>query len=169
MTSLLKKVPTPLILVAVLGGCTAITEGPKFLWGANVEQRASEMGRVCLGKSRLGHIANPITWFLTPPHAYWFANSDKVGEQKYSKGIWIVQSYGVNREKGQWATLSMIDVNKERWAYLGDVESDSEKKVADNFDKPDWKNIKDLKYDAWISNAMDWIRNGKPSSANYCE
>jgi len=168
MTSLLKKIPTPLILLAILGGCTTVTEGPKFLWGSNVERQASEMGRVCLGKSDLAHIANPITWFLTPPDSYWFAKSDQVQEHKYLNDVWVVQSYGVNLEEGQWASLSLIDVNKERWAYLGDLETDSKREITKRFDNPDWDNLKDLKNDVWIGNAIDWIKNGKPSSANYC-
>ena len=117
------------------------------------------MGRVCLGESGLGHIANPITWFLTPPHSYWFAKSDQVQEHKYLNDVWVVQSYGVNLEEGQWASLSLIDVNKERWAYLGDEQI--AKEITKRFDNPDWDNLKDLKNDVWIGNAIDWIKKNQ--------
>ena len=171
MTSLFDKIPAPLILVATLGGCTAVTEGPKFLWGSNVERRASEMGRVCLGESGYRHIANPITWFLPSPHSYWFAKSDQVQEHKYLNGVWVVQSYGVNLEEGQWVSLSLIDVNKERIAYLGDLETDSKQEITKKFDNPDWKNLNDPNFNGvvWVGNAIDWINNGKQSNANYCD
>lgn len=138
------------------------------MWGANVERRASEMGRICLGASGLGHIANPITWFLTPPDSYWFVKADQVREHNNLRGIWIVQSYRVNFDDGQSASLSLIDPIKGRWAYLGDVEADSKQKITQNFDTPDWTSIKELPKDVWIRNAIDWINAGKPRETSYC-
>jgi hypothetical protein len=169
MTYLLKRILAPLVLLAVIGGCTVVTEGPKFLWGVNVKRRAIEMGRVCLGASGLGHIANPITWFIAPPNSYWFTKADQVSEHNYLKGIWVVQSYRVNIEEGQRASLSLIDTKRERWAYLGDAEEDSKQEISRKFDDPEWQNLKDLKNDVWIGNAIDWIRNSKPKDADYCD
>jgi len=169
MASLFKKLRISLLLIAILGGCTVISDGPKFIWGSNVRRKASEMGRVCLGKMEMGHIANPITWFITPPVSYWLAKPKHVNEHNHYKDIWLVQSTNVDFDEGQTFTFSVIDVNKERWAYLGDPETDKKEDVEKAFDKPDWRNLKDMKHDVWIANTIDWIKKGKPKSANYCD
>jgi len=169
MNNSLKSLLTPLALVGILGGCTVLTEGPKFLWAQNADRKARELNWVCLGKSEVGQLVNPITWFITGPNTFWFANPRQVGKQNYMENTWVIQTYRADIEDGQWVSLSLLDTSKKRWAYLGDPETDDKRKVEENFDNPEWKNVADLKNDAWIANAIDWINNGKPISANYCD
>lgn len=170
MTSLPKKITAPLILLAALGGCTAFYEGPRFLWGAGVKRNASEMGLVCLGASGLGNIINPITWFLTPPDSYWFARANLATERNHSKGIWIVLLDIISYGKDPLTFVVLIDVKTERRALLGDFHAtDSPKEILKSLDSPDWKNLDDIVHDVWTSNAIDWIKNGKPETANYCD
>lgn len=169
MTSLLKKIPVPLILLAILGGWTVVNEGPKFLWGANVERHSSDMGRICLGATTLGHIANPITWFLAPPDSYFYVAPRQVSEYQDQKGIWLVQLYRVRWREGQTASAYVFDVNREAVAYLGDAEMDSPQEIAEEFENPDWSALRDLGNNVWAKNAIDWIQNGKSSTADYCD
>lgn len=169
MKQAFKSLLTPITILAILGGCTAVTEGPKFLWGANAQRKAKELGWVCLGQTKVGQLINPLTWFVTGPNTYWFAKPAQVKTQKYLRDVWVVQTYRVNHEDGQTVGLSLLDTDNERWAYLGDPETDQKSELTRNFDNPKWEDAKTLKDHAWFKNAMDWIKNGKPSKASYCD
>lgn len=165
MNNSLKLVLTPLALVGILSGCTVLTEGPKFLWAYNAGRKARDLGWVCLGKSEVGQLINPITWFIKVPNTFIFASPRQTVRQKHMKDIWVIQTYRADLEDGQWVSLSLLDVNKKRWAYLGDPEADTKTEIEKKFDNPEWENVSDT----WITNAIDWINKGQPKSANYCD
>lgn len=106
------------------------------------------MSRICLGKKGLGHIANPFTWFFKPPHSYMFSKAMYVREHRQLEGIWLVVHFLEHIQEGQHESVSLIDVKRGRYAFIGDA-NDVAKVVdiADPVDNAEWEYLADQKND----------------------
>lgn len=152
-----------LIALLILGGCTAIQAGPKFLWSSNVIKKAEGMNWICVGSMRAGEIVNPVTWFFPPPVRHYFVKQDNALLLPGSSTEWIVQKNMIDFDEGQIAYYFLYDTVSNKIAYVSS-NSTSKSDFKKNINNPDWKDLKT----EWDKNVLRWLKDGKSLNPSYC-
>ena len=158
-----KQLSGAIILLLALGGCTALTEGPKLIWGQNVIKRAESLNWICVGTNHLGELINPITWFWTPPITYIFVQQENARTISGSSSDWLVQEDRIEFGKGSSTFYVRHDTANSKIAYIGD-ESTPETEIKERMGSPKWEEPKT----AWTKNTLEWLKQGKPKNSRYC-
>ncbi|WP_255142798.1 hypothetical protein [Synechococcus sp. EJ6-Ellesmere] len=158
-----EHVTRTLIALLILGGCTAIQAGPKFLWSSNVFKKAEGMNWICVGSMRVGEIVNPVTWFFPPPARHYFVKQDKALLLPDSSTEWIVQKNMIDFDEGQITYYYLYDTVSNKGAYISS-NSASESDFKKNISNPDWKDLET----EWDKNILRWLKDGKPLNPSYC-
>lgn len=152
-----------LILLSILSGCTAIQEGPKFIWSSNLLKKADSVNWICVGTMRVGELINPVTWFWTPPVSHVFVKQDKAQLQPDSDSEWVVVQNTIDYNEGQTVAFILYDTVSNKTAYIASDDT-SETDFQMNMRNPDWKNPET----EWSRNTLRWLKDGKPLNASFC-
>jgi hypothetical protein len=159
-----EQITGTLVALLIMGGCTALQTGPKYIWSSNVMRKAKEMNWVCVGTMRVGDIVNPVTWIWTPPARHYFVKQDTARLLPGSSSDWLVKSEMIDFEEKQTAYYDLYDIVSNKTAYIAsDATSDAD--IKKNMDSPDWKDPET----EWGRNTLRWLKDSKPQSSNFCK
>jgi hypothetical protein len=158
-----QQISVTLIALLILGGCTALQAGPKFIWSSNVLRKADNMNWICVGTMRVGDIVNPVTWFWTPPARHYFVKQDNARLRPGSTSEWFVQENMIDYEEEQTTYYLLYDTVSDKTAYIAS-DATNEADIQKNMSNPDWKTPDS----EWSKNTLRWLKDGKPLNPGYC-
>jgi hypothetical protein len=158
-----ERVTGTLIGILILGGCTALQAGPKFIWSSNILKKADGMDWICVGTMRVGELVNPVTWFWTPPARHYFVKQDNAGLLPGSTSDWLVIENMIDIDEDQTTYYLLYDTVSNKTAYVGSGTS-NDADIKKNIGSPDWKDPDT----EWSRNTLRWLKDGKPLNPRYC-
>ena len=161
-----KNIKIAVLLIALLGGCTAIESAPKHLWSSRWMQRAEENRWICMGSMHGVQIANPLTWIFPYPTRHYFAAKNSTEELPGLSNEWLVRNYMAvfDEPEGDLVYTVRIDIAKNKIAFIGSHSSTKEQ-MQKQMENPAWKDIDQ----PWDKSTVTWIKDGMPFNANYCK
>ena len=172
----MKRVLIALAAWLVLLGFVRKSQNDNFLKEAR--KIGEEMNLVCMGyHESFIEIGNPFSW-ITRRSKYHLIDPSRVAtipipkipvlaSNKYLIQVNYVSYKGVSDSH---ASIWIIDSNREYIALLGnldEIERMSEEEIYSL--KPNFTGIKMWQDNSWMMNIFDWLKDGTPKSADYCD
>ena len=169
----MKRVLIALAAWLVLLGFVRKSQNDNFLKEAR--KIGEEMNLVCMGyHESFIEIGNPFSW-ITRRSKYHLIDPSRVAKipiyldsNKYLIQVNYLSYKGVSDSH---ASIWIIDTKRESVALLGnldEMERMSEEEISSL--KPNFRGIKFWGQDnSWMMNIFDWLKDGTPKSADYCD
>ena len=171
----MKRVLIALAAWLVLLGFVRKSQNDNFLKEAR--KIGEEMNLVCMGyHESIIELGNPFSW-ITRRSKYHLIDPSRVATIPIPKipvlasNKYLIQVNYLSYKSDSHASIWIIDSNREYVALLGnldEIERMSEEEISSL--KPNFRGIKFWGQDnSWMMNIFDWLKDGMPKSADYCD